>query len=78
MFCYPEHIPAELRRVFGALREEGYLQGRDQTTFATGAAHFLAELNAIHAFRDGNGRTQLAFLVLLAAQGGAFLRSRSA
>ena len=32
------------------------------------AAHFLAELNAIHAFRDGNGRSQLTFLALLAHQ----------
>jgi cell filamentation protein len=34
------------------------------------AAHFLAELNAIHPFREGNGRTQLSFLTLLAAQAG--------
>jgi cell filamentation protein len=30
------------------------------------AAHVLAELNAIHPFREGNGRTQLAYLILLA------------
>jgi fido (protein-threonine AMPylation protein) len=34
------------------------------------AAHFLAELNAIHSFRDGNGRTQLAFLAEVAARAG--------
>jgi cell filamentation protein len=32
-------------------------------------AHFLAELNAIHPFREGNGRTQLTFAVLLGVQG---------
>lgn len=32
--------------------------------------HILAELNAIHPFREGNGRTQLAYLILLARQGG--------
>jgi Fic/DOC family len=31
---------------------------------------FLAVLNAIHPFRDRNGRTQLAFLALLAARAG--------
>ncbi|WP_349253678.1 Fic family protein [Bradyrhizobium sp. CB82] len=34
--------------------------------FAAKAAHFLAELNAIHPFREGNGRTKLTFLTLLA------------
>jgi cell filamentation protein len=38
------------------------------------AAHFLAELNAIHPFRDGNGRTQLAFLSMLAMAAGHPLR----
>jgi len=59
MFCYPEHIPAEMRRVFGWLRGQWFLRGRDAGAFAAGAAHFLAELNAIHPFRDGNGRAQL-------------------
>jgi cell filamentation protein len=34
------------------------------------AAHFLAELNAIHPFREGNGRSQLSFLILLAERAG--------
>jgi cell filamentation protein len=34
------------------------------------ATTFLATLNAIHPFRDGNGRTQLAFMALLAARAG--------
>ncbi len=33
---------------------------------AAGAAHFLEELNVVHPFRKGNGRTQLTFLALLA------------
>jgi cell filamentation protein len=38
--------------------------------FAVKAAHFLAELNAIHPFREGNGRTQFTFLTLLAETAG--------
>ena len=34
------------------------------------ATIFLATLNAIHPFRDGNSRTQLAFIALLAARAG--------
>ena len=70
MFCYPEHIQAELARVFGTLRDIGYLAGLPAGAFAEGAAHFLAELNAIHPFRDGNGRTQLAFMATLANAAG--------
>jgi cell filamentation protein len=33
---------------------------------STQAAHFPAELNAIHVFREGNGRSQHTFLALLA------------
>lgn len=38
--------------------------------FAKQAAHFLAELNVIHPFREGNGRSQLSFLLLLAERAG--------
>jgi len=35
-----------------------------------GAASFLAELNAIHPFREGNGRSQLSFLNAVAIRAG--------
>jgi cell filamentation protein len=41
-----------------------------RAAFVPYAAHFLAELNAIHPFREGNGRTQLAFLTVVAAHFG--------
>lgn len=69
-FCYPEHIAREMKRVFSDLKTEAYLRGRSRRDFARAAAHFLAELNAIHPFREGNGRTQLTFLALLADQAG--------
>lgn len=70
MFCYPEHIASEMRRLFTELRERAYLRDLSASVFAAKTAHFLAELNAIHPFREGNGRTQLAFLSLLAVQAG--------
>lgn len=73
VFCYPENIPASLRALFSDLRRLGYLRGRDEHGFAVGLAHFLAELNAIHAFREGNGRTQLAFARLIAEAAGRSL-----
>ena len=39
-----------------------------RSAFVSAAAHFLAELNVIHCFREGNGRAQLSFLRLIAAR----------
>jgi cell filamentation protein len=66
MFCYPESIDREMSKLFSALAGQKQLKGATPDEFASNAAHFLAELNAIHPFREGNGRTQLTFLTLLA------------
>jgi cell filamentation protein len=60
-------------RLFGQLARENYLRGLPADEFGNKAAHFLAELNAIHPFREGNGRTQLVFLAMLARGAGYIL-----
>ena len=70
MFCYPEHIDGEMRKLFGELRDGRFFRGLTSDKFSQRAAHFLSELNAIHPFREGNGRTQLALLTLLAERAG--------
>jgi cell filamentation protein len=70
MFCYPEHIRPQMRTLFGRLRREHYFRDLTTDQFARKVTTFLVVLNAIHPFRDGNGRTQLAFLALLAARAG--------
>lgn len=69
-FCYPENISSEMLRLFGALRRDNHGRGVSKGDFASWAAHVVAELNAIHPFREGNGRTQYSFLVLLALNAG--------
>ena len=69
-FCYPENIEREMQRLFADLRRQGHLRRLSPELFATAAAHFLATLNAIHPFREGNGRTQTSFLALLADYAG--------
>ena len=44
------------------LQGERFLTGRDHGTFAGGAAFYMSEINAIHPFRDGNGRAQREFI----------------
>jgi cell filamentation protein len=69
-FCYPENFDREMGRLFADLAKQKNLSGLDADAFADKAAHFLAELNAIHPFREGNGRTQLSFMTSLAERAG--------
>ncbi len=70
MFCYPEHIASEMEHLFAWIESRNFLADLTARRFAADAAHFLATLNAIHPFREGNGRTQLSFLAILAARAG--------
>jgi cell filamentation protein len=63
-------IPAELDALFAGLKADKYLQGLPRGAFAAKAADFLVRLNAIHPFREGNGRTQRAFLAALGRAAG--------
>jgi cell filamentation protein len=69
-FCYPENIAKELRRLFADLKKQQFLRDLTVKDFVTSAAHFLAELNAVHAFRDGNGRAQFAVMAMIADRAG--------
>jgi cell filamentation protein len=69
-FCYPEHIAPSMDATFAKLASEPFLPQAGPAIFIEAAADFLAELNAIHSFRDGNGRSQLAFLHLIALRAG--------
>jgi cell filamentation protein len=62
-FCYPEYIDA-------GLADNNFLRDIESENFAKEAAHFIAELNAIHPFREGNGRVQNSYLRILADQAG--------
>lgn len=69
-FCFPEHIASEMDKLFASLTAGPDLGAEDSEQFVAAIAHFLAELNAIHPFREGNGRAQLAFVHLLGERAG--------
>lgn len=69
-FCYPANIVREMNLLFDGLRRRKHLKDAPIAEFIPQAAHFLAELNAIHPFREGNGRSQMTFMVLLAIRAG--------
>lgn len=69
-FCFPEYIASEMDKLFAPLPSEPQLGAEDSEQFVAATAHFLAELNAIHPFREGNGRAQLTFVHLLGERAG--------
>jgi cell filamentation protein len=66
MFALPELIESYANEMFSQLAREGYLRGLPRDQFADRLTHYYAEINAVHPFRDGNGRAQRAFLRQLA------------
>lgn len=59
--------------VFSKLHDESLLAYCTQEDFVARAAYYLGRINTIHAFREGNGRTQRVFLdQLVALHGYAF------
>jgi len=69
-FAAPMHIASALSEAFTRLKAERLLSGLDATSFSERAAYYLGEINAIHPFREGNGRTQREFIRLLAEKAG--------
>ena len=69
-FMLGARIPGALKAISDRLRKANYLRGLSRDEFATQAADLMAAINAIHAFREGNGRTQRAFIRALAKAAG--------
>ena len=67
MFCLPQYIGSSAVVIFGELHDEDCLR-RD--AFVGRLAHHLGEVNALHPFREGNGRAQRAFFGQLARDAG--------
>ena len=65
-FAHVPYIESTLKGVFGELSEERHLRGLNQERFASRLAQILGTLNAVHAFREGNGRAQREFVRVLA------------
>ena len=63
-------IADALERITGKVRDEDYLRGLSREEFSNRAAALMVELNGVHPFREGNGRTQRVFITELAQETG--------
>lgn len=70
MFCRVEYLSSQAGTVFGAIGHENYLQGLEYDMFVKRLAYHFSEINALHPFREGNGRTQREFIRELALYNG--------
>lgn len=62
MFAHHGYLESAAAPVFKELAKEKNLAGLDPEQFSVRAAHYLGELNALHPFREGNGRAQREFI----------------
>ena len=69
-YCRPEFIPETARSIDAGLLQDNYLRNMPQDQFSARLAHHWGELTALHPMRDGNTRSQSAFVSQLAAAAG--------
>lgn len=60
-------------RIYGAIAEDSCLRGMEPDQFTGRLAEHWGEINVLHAFREGNTRSQRAFFSQLADQTGYVL-----
>jgi len=66
IFCRGSLIQINAKTIFGSLAGENYLCGLDKQAFISRMAYYMGEVNALHPFREGNGRTSREFFRQLA------------
>ena len=70
-FCQAEYIEPQITKIFDKLRKEKYLLDcKTKAELGKRLAYYLSEINVIHPFREGNGRTQRIFIEYLAHNAG--------
>jgi cell filamentation protein len=70
VFCLPQYVESSAAVIFRELQDEDCLRGMCHDMFVGRLAYYLGEVNALHPFREGNGRAQRAFFRQLARDAG--------
>lgn len=72
LFLPHQQIEEKANEVFSWLVKEDLFQGLSAESFGQKAGGFMAQVNIIHPFREGNGRTQRVLIDQLAKQAGNY------
>ena len=70
VFCLPQYIDTMAVGIFSKLRDDHYLRKQEHGEFINNLAYFMAEVHALHPFRDGNTRTMRVFFQQLCQAAG--------
>lgn len=70
LFCKVQYIEEAGKKIFDSLRKDDYLTNLSRDEFIIKIAYYFSEINALHPFREENGRTQREFIRLLALEAG--------
>lgn len=73
LFCNVDYIATFADKLFSELKAEDYLLHCPTDKICARLAYYLGEINTMHPFREGNGRTQRAFIESLALAAGYYL-----
>jgi cell filamentation protein len=67
-FCPPQNIDLIIGALFSELEREKWLAGLRLDSFIERAAYYVCEINAVHPFREGNGRAIRFYIDVLSAR----------
>jgi len=70
VFCYYQNIEVYAEDVFDKLKKENYLINTNKDDIYDRFSFYISEINALHPFREGNGRSQRVFMSYLAKVAG--------
>ena len=73
IFCRGSLIKTNADIIFGNLANEKYLYNLKKKDFISRMAYYVGEINALHPFREGNGRTLREFFRQLSSNAGYIL-----
>jgi cell filamentation protein len=66
IFCRGQYIVDNADKIIKGLQKENNLRGLSKSRFIERMAYYMGEINALHPFREGNGRTCREFFRQLA------------
>lgn len=69
-FCRSMYIGEYAENLFRELAEEHWLIDADKSIVPQRLAYYMSEINVLHPFREGNGRTQRLFIEYLGSVAG--------
>ncbi|MFI8372600.1 Fic/DOC family protein [Pseudomonas helleri] len=57
-FCQPDYMEKEAGKIFKGMASANWFEGMSRSDLIVAVADAYSDLNVVHPFREGNGRTQ--------------------